>query len=87
MGFVRSVAVGPTMLGFLGNSTVSAPGRYRKTPSRRLDADSASVQFLLGVANREARPWGSRVEVDRAEVLDVEGHRLHEKDRATAARR
>ena len=83
MQFPRSVAVGLTVLGVLGISARSAPEENKGATPRRLDPDTVSVQLLLGVGDRESRPWGGRVKVDRGEVLGVEGYRFHKNDLAT----
>jgi hypothetical protein len=83
MQFPRSVALGLTVLGLLGLSAGSAPEENRAALPHRLDPDTVSVQLLLGVGDREARPWGGRVKVDRGEVLGIEGYRFHKNDLAT----
>ena len=83
MQFPRSIAAGLTVLGMLGISASSAPDENKFSPPRRLDPDTISVQLLLGVGDREARPWGGRVRVDHGEVLAVEGYRFHKNDLTT----
>jgi hypothetical protein len=84
MLFSRPVALFLTVLGVLGISTVSARQNNRGASPRRLDADTVSVQLLLGVGDREAQPWGGNVKVDQGEVLGVEGYRFHQNDLVTS---
>jgi hypothetical protein len=84
MLFSRPVALFLTGLGVLGISTVSARQNNLGASPRRLDADTVSAQLLLGIGDREARPWGGNVKVDHGEVLGVEGYRFHQNDLVTS---
>src|SRR5262245_8626382 len=46
-----------------------------------LDPDVFAVQLLLGVTDQTPQPWNGRVEVDRGEVVGVEGARFRKDDR------
>src|SRR5262245_53502017 len=82
MPFARPAGVGLTMLVVVASAT-AVRGQDRPAAATRLDPDMVSIRLLLGVGDREARPWDGRVRIDRGEVLGVEGHRFHEGDRAT----
>jgi hypothetical protein len=52
-----------------------------------LDPSSVAVRLELGVGDRQAQDWSGRVEVDKGEVLGVEGWRFRAGDEVTGKNR
>jgi hypothetical protein len=60
----------------------------REAPNDRpLNPSVISVRLELGVGDRQSQDWSGRVEVDKGEVLGVEGWRFRAGDRVTGTNR
>src|SRR5262245_36095832 len=75
--FQRSgLATGLPMLVLLGLTSVQGQKAETGSRARELDFDAVAVRLLLGVGDTEPDTWGGSVEVDKGEVVGLEGWRF-----------
>ena len=78
----RCLASAVTMLALLlGLSVVR--GQKEEAGRRPLDAGAVAVRLLVGVGDSQERDWGGKVEIDKGEILGVEGWRFRADDRVS----
>ncbi len=68
------------LLSFLAPSARAQQGEPGVVP---LNPNLTSVRVLLGVKDRESKPWDGQVSVDQGQVVNVEGWRFREGDQMT----
>jgi hypothetical protein len=83
----RPVAVGFGLVAMLGVSALWAQPERSAPNDRPLDPGVVAVRLELGVGDRQAQDWSGRVEVDKGQVLGVEGWRFRAGDKVTGTNR
>jgi hypothetical protein len=83
----RPVALGFGLIAIIGVTALWAQPDRPDPDGSRLDPGTVSVRLELGVGDRQAQDWSGRVEVDKGEVLGVEGWRFRANDRVTGTNR
>ena len=84
---MRSLAAAvSTLVALLGTSAVvaqkdEAQGRQASRPA--LDPSVTAVRISLGIGDATPQRWNGRVQVDRGEIVGVEGWRFHKGDLTT----
>ncbi|MBX6313726.1 MAG: hypothetical protein IRY99_12520 [Isosphaeraceae bacterium] len=78
----KSLTAGLTLLGIVVLPAIGAR-QERKEEQRPLDPSVVAIRLMLGVGDRQTRPWNGRVQLDRGEVLGVEGWRFRQGDQVT----
>jgi hypothetical protein len=76
-------ATGLSMLVLLGLTSVRGQKADTGPRARELKPDVVAVRLVLGVGDTEPDAWGGSVEVDKGEVVGVEGWRFRPGDRVT----
>jgi hypothetical protein len=77
------LATGLSMLVLLGLTSVRGQKADTGPRARELNPDVVAVRLVLGVGDTEPDTWGGSVEVDKGEVVGVEGWRFRPGDRVT----
>ena len=79
----RPVALACGLVAMIGVSALWAQPDRPVPNDGPLDPGSMSVRLELGVGDRQSQDWSGRVEVDKGEVLGVEGWRFRAGDEVT----
>ena len=83
----RSVALGFGLVAMIGVSALWAQPDRQAPDDGPLDPSIVSVRLELGVGDRRAQDWSGHVEVDKGEVVGVEGWRFRAGDKVTGTNR
>src|SRR4051794_24922181 len=76
----RPVALGFGLVAMIGISALWAQPERQAPDDGPLDPGLVSVRLEFGVGDRQAQDWSGRVEVDKGEVVGVEGWRFRAGD-------